>query len=223
MVKFVPPLRVPRRGASRTSRVTTGASRCTRSASSSAGSPRTPRTGSCSSSSRGWGSTSTRCPEPADARREPDQRLRLGRRRAERLPPERAHRRPEPPRDHAARPALALTPIYLRSRSPWLGALLAFLLVVELATLSRSGLVGLVVGFSCCSCTTAASCSRARSSSRSPSWPRSSRGRRAPRRLLPRGDPLARRDRATRRPRRTSTSTGSSPTCSRRTRSSGSG
>ena len=44
-------------------------------------------------------------------------------------------------------PLLALTPVYLRSRSPWLGALLAFLLVVELATLSRSGLVGLVAGF----------------------------------------------------------------------------
>jgi O-antigen ligase len=44
-------------------------------------------------------------------------------------------------------PLLALTPVYLRNRSPWLAALLAFLLVVELATLSRSGLVGLGVGF----------------------------------------------------------------------------
>jgi O-antigen ligase len=44
-------------------------------------------------------------------------------------------------------PLLALTPVYLRNRSPWLAALLAFLLVVELATLSRSGLVGLLVGF----------------------------------------------------------------------------
>jgi O-antigen ligase len=44
-------------------------------------------------------------------------------------------------------PLLALTPVYLRSRQVWLGALLAFLLVVELATLSRSGLVGLAVGF----------------------------------------------------------------------------
>ncbi len=44
-------------------------------------------------------------------------------------------------------PLLALTPIYLRNRSPWLAALLGFLLVVELATLSRSGLVGLGVGF----------------------------------------------------------------------------
>jgi O-antigen ligase len=44
-------------------------------------------------------------------------------------------------------PLLALTPVYLRNRSPWLAGLLAFLLVVELATLSRSGLVGLLVGF----------------------------------------------------------------------------
>ena len=44
-------------------------------------------------------------------------------------------------------PLLALTPLYLRNRKPWLGALLAFLLVVELATLSRSALVGLGVGF----------------------------------------------------------------------------
>jgi O-Antigen ligase len=48
-------------------------------------------------------------------------------------------------------PLLLLTPIYLRLerghrlRVP-LGALLAFLLVIELATLSRSGLLGLVVG-----------------------------------------------------------------------------
>lgn len=44
-------------------------------------------------------------------------------------------------------PLLALTPVYLRNRSSWLGALLGFLLLVELATLSRSGLVGLGVGF----------------------------------------------------------------------------
>jgi hypothetical protein len=44
-------------------------------------------------------------------------------------------------------PLLALTPVYLRSRSSWLAALLGFLLLVELATLSRSGLVGLGVGF----------------------------------------------------------------------------
>jgi O-antigen ligase len=44
-------------------------------------------------------------------------------------------------------PLLALTPVYLRNRSPWLAALLGFLLVVQLATLSRSGLVGLGVGF----------------------------------------------------------------------------
>jgi hypothetical protein len=43
-------------------------------------------------------------------------------------------------------PLLALTPLYLRRRDPRLGALLAFLLVVELATLSRSGLLGLGVG-----------------------------------------------------------------------------
>ena len=44
-------------------------------------------------------------------------------------------------------PLLALTPLYLRTRQVWLGALLAFLLLVELATLSRSGLLGLGVGF----------------------------------------------------------------------------
>ncbi len=44
-------------------------------------------------------------------------------------------------------PLLALTPVYLRTRQVWLGALLAFLLLVELATLSRSGLLGLGVGF----------------------------------------------------------------------------
>ena len=49
-------------------------------------------------------------------------------------------------------PLLVLAPLYLRLeprsrlRMP-LGALLAFLLVVELATLSRSGLLGLAVGF----------------------------------------------------------------------------
>jgi hypothetical protein len=43
-------------------------------------------------------------------------------------------------------PLLALTPLYLRTRRPWLGALLAFLLLVQLATLSRSALVGLAVG-----------------------------------------------------------------------------
>jgi O-Antigen ligase len=43
-------------------------------------------------------------------------------------------------------PLLALTPVYLARRDVWLGALLAFLLVVELATLSRSGLLGLGVG-----------------------------------------------------------------------------
>jgi len=48
-------------------------------------------------------------------------------------------------------PLLALTPVYLRMprghpRKWWLAAVLAFLLLVELATLSRSGLVGLGVG-----------------------------------------------------------------------------
>ncbi len=43
-------------------------------------------------------------------------------------------------------PLLALTPVYLARRTPWLGVLLAFLLVVEVATLSRSGLLGLGVG-----------------------------------------------------------------------------
>ncbi len=43
-------------------------------------------------------------------------------------------------------PLLSVTPVYLRTRRPWLGALLAGLLLVELATLSRSGLLGLGVG-----------------------------------------------------------------------------
>ncbi|HEV8688300.1 MAG TPA: hypothetical protein VGQ84_13550, partial [Gaiellaceae bacterium] len=43
-------------------------------------------------------------------------------------------------------PLLAVTPVYLRRRTPSLGALLAVLLLVELATLSRSGLLGLGVG-----------------------------------------------------------------------------
>ena len=49
-------------------------------------------------------------------------------------------------------PLLVLTPVYLRLErghrlKPWLGATLAFLLLVELTTLSRSGLLGLGVGF----------------------------------------------------------------------------
>jgi O-antigen ligase len=43
-------------------------------------------------------------------------------------------------------PILALTPVYLRRPRPLLAALLASLLLVEVATLSRSGLLGLVVG-----------------------------------------------------------------------------
>jgi hypothetical protein len=48
-------------------------------------------------------------------------------------------------------PLLILSPLYLRLERGhrlrlWLGALIAFLLVVELATLSRSGALGLVVG-----------------------------------------------------------------------------
>jgi O-antigen ligase len=47
-------------------------------------------------------------------------------------------------------PLLVLTPIYLRMeqgrRRIWLGIVIAFLLVVELATLSRSGILGLIVG-----------------------------------------------------------------------------
>jgi hypothetical protein len=47
-------------------------------------------------------------------------------------------------------PLLVLTPLYLRMeqsrRRIWLGILIAFLLVVELATLSRSGILGLIVG-----------------------------------------------------------------------------
>jgi O-antigen ligase len=49
-------------------------------------------------------------------------------------------------------PLLVLTPLYLRLErghrfKPWLGATLAFLLVLELTTLSRSGLLGLGIGF----------------------------------------------------------------------------
>jgi len=48
-------------------------------------------------------------------------------------------------------PLLVLTPIYLRMEKTnrlrvWLGIVIAFLLVVELATLSRSGVLGLIVG-----------------------------------------------------------------------------
>ena len=47
-------------------------------------------------------------------------------------------------------PLIALLPVYLRLGGPpaeaWLAITLAFLLLVELATLSRSGLLGLVVG-----------------------------------------------------------------------------
>jgi O-antigen ligase len=43
-------------------------------------------------------------------------------------------------------PILALTPVYLRRPRPLLAALLAFLLLVQVATLSRSGLLGLGVG-----------------------------------------------------------------------------
>jgi O-antigen ligase len=43
-------------------------------------------------------------------------------------------------------PILALTPIYLRRPRPLLAALLAFLLLVQVATLSRSALLGLGVG-----------------------------------------------------------------------------
>ena len=48
-------------------------------------------------------------------------------------------------------PLLVLTPLYLRlepgtATSRKLAALIAFLLVVEIATLSRSGILGLVVG-----------------------------------------------------------------------------
>ena len=120
-------------------------------------------------------------------------------------------------------PLLALTPVYLRNRSPWLAALLGFLLVVELATLSRSGLVGLGVGF-----LVLLAQYRTELLSRAIAIPLARRGgvrrldRLAPRRLLPRGDPLAHRDRAMLRRPRTSTSTASSPTCSRRIRSSGS-
>ena len=90
-------------------------------------------------------------PLAADGRRELDQRLRRA---------WRARRSTGRTRSRATRttsascslvPLLVLTPIYLRLerghrlRAP-LGVLLAFLLVVELSTLSRSGLLGLAVG-----------------------------------------------------------------------------
>ena len=67
---------------------------------------------------------------------------------------------------------LILTPIYLRLerghrlRIP-LAAGLAFLLLVELATLSRSGLLGLAAASPCSRCRTGLSCARPRSGSRS--------------------------------------------------------
>ena len=71
-------------------------------AGSSAGSPSTASTGSCSCCPRRPATTSTQsCWTPLTARREPDQHLRRGQR-LERLPAERADRRPEPPRDRAA-------------------------------------------------------------------------------------------------------------------------
>ena len=68
------------------------------------------------------------------------------------VPAERAHRRPEPPRDHADRAAARADAALPAARAPATACgggsalLIAFLLVVELATLSRSGLLGLGVG-----------------------------------------------------------------------------
>ena len=72
--------------------------------------------------------------------------------RLERLPRERADARSEPPRDHAHRPAPRAAPDLPAARA-WAPApafrsplTLAFLAVVELATLSRSGLLGILAG-----------------------------------------------------------------------------
>ena len=105
---------------------------------------------SCSTRARGGNLDATRA--LADhRRREPDQHLRRGQRR-ERLPPERAHRRPEPPRDHADRPAARPDAALPAARA---GAPLArggsrrrsaSCSSSRSATLSRSGLLGLGVG-----------------------------------------------------------------------------
>ena len=83
-------------------------------------------------------------------RRQPDQHLRRDQQR-ERLSAERPDRRSQPPRDHAdraaARPDAALPAA--RAGHPWrrwLMLTIGFLLVVEAATLSRSGILGLAVG-----------------------------------------------------------------------------
>ena len=174
-----------------------------------------------------------RQPRPARAlaahrRRELDQHLRRGQRR-ERLPAERAHRRPEPPRDHADRaapgpdaglPAPRARPPAARRRSR---VVLAFLLLVELATLSRSGLLGLGVGV-----LILALPYRRYLLSQALLLPLAGVARRArvvadARRTTSRRVPLAHRRRAAARRPRTSTSTTSSRSSSTCTRCSGSG
>ena len=72
-------------------------------------------------------------------------------------------------------PLLVLAPIYLRMerrtrlRVP-IGVLLSFLLVVELATLSRSGILGLLVGMLVLALPYRAGSSRGRCSCRPPAW-----------------------------------------------------
>ena len=72
-------------------------------------------------------------------------------------------------------PLLALTPVYLRNRSPWLAALLGFLLARRAgdAVTQRSGRARRRVPRAARALPTASS-SRARSPSRSRSWRRSS-------------------------------------------------
>ena len=149
--------------------------------------------------------------------------------RAERLPAERAHRRPEPPRDHAdrpaARPAAALPAP--RARPPAARAARGRARASCSSSSSRrcraAACSGSVVGL-----LVLALPYRRRLLSRALARParrvaRAARDRRplAPQ-LLRDGDPLAHPDRAAARRRRTSTSTTSSRTCSRRTRCSGS-
>ena len=101
---------------------------------------------------RGGGDEPRRAPDRADhVAADRHQRVRRRRWHAGGLPAERADGRPQPPRDRARRPAARADAAVPAARA-WaphdrtpLGVLLAFLLVVELATLSRSGLLGLAL------------------------------------------------------------------------------
>ena len=95
-----------------------------------------------------------RAVRPADhRRRQQDQHLRRDRRARTVYRVERAHRRPEPPRDRALDPdprsccrSTCGWSEGIRWRRKRSSSLLAFLAIVQLATLSRSGILGLVCG-----------------------------------------------------------------------------